>query len=343
MAEMDLAVESQQGASIQATITDGVAYSPDAESTVIDVDMAPTTSQKLVDAILDDVSQSLEATGGPSQYLEGVDHEAFCKWLWDTFAEDDRVIYHHEALLPPVPEADLAATPPLVVHCAALGFSPICSMKPPCGVRHCLDMVEQYLLQGFVTSGIDPGPLVVTEVMSPVQDWPSPWKDLVAKDKPSLKPFSLAYVKGMARASSLLMLLHRLKVMQVEIRTELPHLFDTVCKIHIHHLKSQSRLEECLTNMRISCSGSLRKATNTLQAVVMVKNLMKMGSLQDYMSFVKKWNTMSTRQFQFPGKKLSSMRLLFESAPQALFFWPSGLPAWLCRVWSDLYMIIAVL
>ena len=70
--------------------------------------------------------------------------------------------------------------------------------------------------------------------------------------------------------------------------------------------------------MKISRQSSVRKATNTIQMVFMVKKLVGFG-LTDHGSFTKRWNSMSSRQFQIVGKRAVSMKLLFEETPQAGF------------------------
>ena len=77
-----------------------------------------------------------------------------------------------------------------------------------------------------------------------------------------------------------------------------------------------SRVDEALQNMKLSCRGSLRKATNTIQCVFMVRSLMTFG-LTDTMTFVRQWNAMSARQFQIVGKRAQTLKLLFDNAPAA--------------------------
>ena len=77
-----------------------------------------------------------------------------------------------------------------------------------------------------------------------------------------------------------------------------------------------SKVDEALQNMKLSCRGSLRKATNTIQCVFMVRSLMTFG-LTDTMTFVRQWNAMSARQFQIVGKRAQTLKLLFDNAPAA--------------------------
>ena len=77
-----------------------------------------------------------------------------------------------------------------------------------------------------------------------------------------------------------------------------------------------SRVDEALRNMKLSRRGSLRKATNTIQCVFMIRSLMIFG-LADTMTFVRQWNAMSARQFQIVGKRAQTLKLLPDNAPAA--------------------------
>ena len=270
---------------------------------------------QLKESVLEDLASELAKAGGPSQYLEQVDLVEFGHWLWQSFPEDDAALYTHSKGLPAIAESEASTTPPLLCHVAALGFSELCSLKPPPGRAQCLALCEQYLLDGFLTSTNESGPLLVLEGLGvatkalPEDLWHTQCRD-------AMSAFSLGYLKGMARSCSLLFLLHRLMVTQVPVERELRALYATVRQVHVHHIRLASRMDEALTNMRISCRSSLRKATTTLQSVVMVRNLVQMGTVNDYMAFVRSWNSMSAKQFRFAGRRLSAMRLLFEEAPQ---------------------------
>ena len=262
---------------------------------------------------LEDFTQQLSKHGGPCQYLEKVEKVEFGLWLWHTFPESDLHMYHYRANLPEISEEDVANTFPTVVHVAALGFDKLCSMKPPPGQSHSLELLEQYLIDGFDTTGAETGPLLVLQHALAPMNLPDLWNDKIAGQ--ALPPFSLGYLKGMARSSTLMFLLHRFFCMKINIATDWPHLWKSVLAIHVHHVKQKSRMEECLQNMKMSVRGSLRKPNNTLQCVVMIQQLQSMGATTDYMSFVRRWNTMAATSHQIVGKRLTTLKLLFEQAP----------------------------
>eukprot|EP00438_Fugacium_kawagutii_P022435 Skav232862 [mRNA] locus=scaffold2451:162468:166474:+ [translate_table: standard] len=280
-------------------------------SAALEFGPGPSTSalpMSFKQALLEDVDAELHRTGGAVQYLreKAAELVPFGEWLWSTFPEKDDCLYQRKAGLPACREEEAAQGPPLVVHVAALAFDQTSSLKPPPGISQVLSLIEQYLQDGFVTSAADCGPLLVLErIGGNKQEKPDLWQDRVGLDEPLL-PFSLGYLKGFTRAVSLLFLLHRLWKKEIDVADELPRLFETVSRVHCLHVKQESRLEEAMANMRMSCRGSLRKATNLIQAVIMVTNLHAMGA-GDHMSFIRKWNSQAARQFQFVGKRNAAL------------------------------------
>ena len=233
--------------------------------------------------------------------------------MWDTFPESEEVLYHHKASLPSCTEDEISSTPPLVIHVAALGMDKTCSLKPPPGKAQCSSQCEQYLTEGFLSNTQFAGPLLVLPRVVPEdKSLPDLWRD----GGDDLVPFSLGYLKGMNRTSSLFLMLHRIFICKIDLAKDLPSLHRSILTIHCLYVKTGTRVDEALANMKMSCRGSLVKATNTLQAVMMIKNLSSMG-LTNHMHFVRRWNQMSASKFQFTGKRFTALKLLFEETPQA--------------------------
>ena len=91
------------------------------------------------------------------------DRDEFAKRMWLHWPEADDAMYHHGRSLPAVSDDDMAHTPPVCVHVAALGYSrKQSSLKPPPGTDLFGQLLEQYLLDGFMTSG-DPLLVVLPE------------------------------------------------------------------------------------------------------------------------------------------------------------------------------------
>ena len=139
-----------------------------------------------------------------------------------------------------------------------------------------------------------------------------PW---AAGNTPCLPAFSVASVKGMARATTVLAILHRAWNLNINLKDAHPVLYEGCLAIHVHHLEQASKIDETLLNMKLSSRGSIRKRANVIQIVVMISNLYT-HCLTDLSVFTRKWNAMSGRSDQILGKRAMSLRLLFESAPK---------------------------
>ena len=90
------------------------------------------------------------------------------------------------------------------------------------------------------------------------------------------KAFSVGYVKGQARALSLLALLsvmHEMNVTAEVLLKEAPKFHDTVSLIWVQRIQEGSRSEEALLNMKLSLRGTLRKACNVVQICEMIRRL----------------------------------------------------------------------
>ena len=278
------------------------AKAQDAETQVVVVNDndAAVPDSKGIQAILEELKVEVRRSGGgPVQYLEKhCDAAGFREWLHQCFPLRDDIHYSHEKILPPVEEKEMSDVLPLTVHVSALGFARDCSLKPPCGLDLMISLCDLYLTEGFATAG---EPLLVLQNCTTRMS-----KELPELEEDGLQTFSLGYLKGFARATSLLCLLHFLMKRPVSLEKEFPALWDSVLRIRVHHVKTSSRINEALTNMKMSCKGSLRKATNTVQCVFMLNSLMTVG-VAEPMVLVRQWNAMSARSFQISGRKATTL------------------------------------
>ncbi|CAK9028727.1 unnamed protein product [Durusdinium trenchii] len=138
--------------------------------------------------------------------------------------------------------------------------------------------------------------------------------------------------------TTLLMLLHRCKALGLNGSSPgLAPLWSSVTRIWVHCMESSNRIDEALTNMKLSSRGSLRKANNLIQLVFMLQNLKSLG-LSDSSAFVQRWNKMSSKTFQIVGRKASALKLLLEQTPQSvltLILDHVNMHGWESCVWSD--------
>ena len=250
--------------------------------------------------------------GGPRQYLlaQLPDHSsqnAFAHWLWTEFPERDDIFYNHNQTFETLAtEAEMATSSPLIFHVAALGYLTKCSHKPPPGMQKFGLLLEQYLLDGFVTST---EPLLLSQppslqALGLVQLWGSP-------GEPVLPTASLGYMQGQARTATLLALLKWCHCDGWVLEEVHPILHKTVLQVYAHKIHCASQLDEALMNMKLSVRGSIRTQNNIIQTVIMIRNLNMLGAA-DVTTFVRKWNAQSARSTQIIGKKAASIKLLFE-------------------------------
>ena len=255
--------------------------------------------------------------GGPLKYLEShlansVDQESFSSWLYNTFTEKDDLFCHHDFVLPWVRSGhDLASSPPVVVNIAALGFGSAASLKPDAGTQLFEQLVEQYLSDGFVTNS---EPLLVTQP-SEMQVGNQLTIHWTSSSGLAMNTQSLGYVKGNARTSSALALLHWVFANGLDMLKAHPTLFDSFRAIYVHPYSIDSKLDEAMLNTKLSDRGSIRKATNIIQTVILIQNVNKYGNV-DIGAFTRKWDSQTGRSSQIIGKRAASLKLLLETAPR---------------------------
>ena len=112
-----------------------------AEASPEDLGLLPDPHQEFLGKILTDLTDLSCKFNGATRYLKKnlptVEAKAeFGKYLWDAFPEASDTFYHIESALPVVAESDMAATQPLTVHVACLGFLAEQSPKPEVELRN---------------------------------------------------------------------------------------------------------------------------------------------------------------------------------------------------------------
>ena len=259
--------------------------------------------------------------GGPAVYLtklfpSDVEKTSFSKWL---FPERSDICYHHKSEIPHVQEQQMAQTPPLALHIAAFGWEDGCGVKPPPGRDLALQLMDWFCKDGFVTSG---EPILIAQplgLQTSVLEAPWQGSDDTSADQ-CLKPFTVGYIKGRARMTSILALLGLIYSHEesFDFRSQWPQLYDSLSVIWVHHLRQSTKEDEVLCNMKLSMRGSLRKACNVVQMASMIKRLMAEGGT-DYPSFVRRFNSQTVQSHQIRGRKAAALKLLFESAPKDCF------------------------
>ena len=254
------------------------------------------------------------AGGGPTKWLLGKLDTDECKhsftyWLWDVFPEKDDVFYQRHVSLETVKsEEELKNNSNfLSVHPAMLGYEPGCTLKPPIGSAKFIAILDQLMIDGFVT-GTEP--LLINLPDAIHNNRSPPW----GAHGGLLPPHSLGFIKGNARVSTLLALLCFAMDQGFE-KADHPTLYESVRDIKVVRFSTGGMLGDALLNMKWSVRGSIRTQNNVLQIAVMVQNLQKAGACV-ISTFVSRWNLQSASSSKITGKRAASLRLLFESAPK---------------------------
>ena len=118
------------------------------------------------------------------------------------------------------------------MHIASLGFLRDCSLKPAPGAELFSQLAAQISQDGFVTAS---EPLLVVQSRDPanyirnVRLWSGDGGQ-------PLGTFSLGYLKGMARATTALTLLHRLFLLKVDLKSAHPALHENVRAVSVHQV-----------------------------------------------------------------------------------------------------------
>ena len=124
-------------------------------------------NQKFVQVMRLWVEHVNEHLGGVAKYVrqtlsqDETFRRNYCKWLWETFPEDESTLYQHSDDIPRVQSRDdLSFTPPGIVHVCTLGYEESCTLKPFPAQLTCRELVHQYMIDGFNTLG---EPLLITQ------------------------------------------------------------------------------------------------------------------------------------------------------------------------------------
>ena len=211
----------------------------------------------------------------------------FVDWLWQAFPEKEDVLYTHTPEIMKIPVREIATAVPTALHVSSLGFDTNCSVKPPPGKDIVIKLVDQILMDGFITSQ-DAIQISQAAKIIDSQHLQAPWGDRMA-GSPVLQPQSVGYVKGQARALSGLCVLYYCFLKDIKVHEVHPRLHESFCMVWVMHIDYGNQLEEGLANMKLSARGSIRRSNSVVQIVLMIQNITKIGSLTDPMSFVRKW------------------------------------------------------
>ena len=236
--------------------------------------------------------------------------QEFAQWLWTLFPEDPQKLYQHEQEMPQVlTEEDEAANPPMICHISSFGFHEDASIKSFPGIDVFDELVPLYTVNGFSTSG---QPIIAGGLLDGVTTCDSVFEPVKDTD---IKPFTITYVKGLARMSSVLALLHHIYQHNLTKRfmQELPKLYESLHRVYVVYKPQNNKVDEALQIMTLSLAGSVRRKVNLIQLAMMMFTLANKYGMRDFTSFIRRWNQMNAARNQVVGKMAVALRLLFDN------------------------------
>ena len=239
----------------------------------------------------------LKMFAGPWQFLKyrfdtPEKKSQFAMWLQSSFPKQYHMTYESVSSLPTDSESRF------VLHASDLGFSDLCSTKPPPFLRTSLSLFDEIITRGFITAG--------DEVLL--------WRGQVRLEEDAI--FWTSFVKGAARCGTLLFLLALVKEAGWELSVLHPRLFESCCGIHCRMDATCLDLQAVgYKNATLSQAGSLRKAHDIPTWLMKMKLFQKSGLSSD--EAIKRWNTTASKESQLGGSKRVCLLNLLQCPEEA--------------------------
>ncbi|CAJ1446520.1 unnamed protein product [Effrenium voratum] len=205
-----------------------------------------------------------------------------------------------------------------------LGYMALCTLKPMPSAHSARLLVQHLLMDGFVTSS---QPLQIKHVTPDVL-LTEPWA--AAANGLPIHPFSLGYVKGMLRGSTILALLYMFwqdgQGLQLLVLETFSNLRTSCGVVYVHHIKHFSLQDEVFYNFRVSLRGSIRRPPNLLTWVGTLSQLKQKG-YEDSAAVISRFNSGVGKSFQLVGSKATAIGNLMSLFPACLQVWLGQLRA----------------
>lgn len=249
------------------------------------------TEANFREVALNACQKQLETFGGPVQYLKqhlgahgSEKWMAFADQLSSAFPRRPDVAYLDGTVLPRV----LDESHVFRVSLWQLGFIDCCSStKPPTFRVTASSLIDEYLTNSFLTAG---DPLLLYQQP---EELPA---EMQIPESPGQCYFWTHYLKGAARATSMLMLAHvMLNILQIDVSLVNPNLHQSMLTVHCRFGTAASDLASiAMENARFSARGSIRKNHDVVTWAAKLQTLKEKG-LQPP-EIIKKFNSNATDQ-----------------------------------------------
>ena len=244
----------------------------------------------------------LDQFGGPVQYLESLLGRERCE-AWTTFAE---ALQQH---FPPQPDLtyqtqstfDGQSQSGSVFNLSLwqLGWGKTCSSKPPTFKVVARKLIDEFLTHSFVTEG---DPLLLYQHNT----------ENLAEDAQGRPIFYTCYIKGAARATSILFLAHVLIMhLKADVPSLQPSLQQSLTRIMARiSLVATDAASVALENAKLSARGDIRQA-HDLSTWLSKLQVLKLKGLSPT-EVLRRWNDSCTKTAQIVGGKRSAILQLLD-------------------------------
>ena len=267
------------------------------------------TQENFKEVMYSTCAQFLENFGGPYQYLKfWLGEEPSQEWikfadeLQTHFPKRNDYRYLEGCHLP----RDTSPHSTFQVPLWSLGWSTHCSTKPPPYKITALQLVDEYLTNTFETGH---------EALNLFQ---GPDQGLCVHPISNEPLFFSHYVKGAARATSILMLAHVAIVhLKVEIASMHPTLYHSMLGVTCRlGMAATDPSTIALENARLSAAGSIRKKHDPITWAAKLMTLKNKGLSPT--EIIRRWNDGATRDGALNGAKRTAVLAMLELSDESL-------------------------
>jgi hypothetical protein len=209
-----------------------------------------------------------------------------------------------------------------VLHISSFNFESKASIKTVPGKSLAIQLLDEYLANGFTTSGDN---LLVTQLVD-LASLPAAWCTSVTVEvdgqpvtnvqpEGQLGSQSIGYSKGQARMLTLLATVSILLqdgVTKETFEMVHPRLYASILQINVQCIKYNSKREEIFSNFRLSHQGAIRKAPSAITWVVALEALHEEHGETDAAAVLKVWNASASKQSQIVGGKAQTVKNIMQ-------------------------------
>ena len=247
-----------------------------------------TDRNLLKQTLLEIFASHCEKAGGPVQFLEqNLNRERLDELLLKVCPWMDSIEYVQPSLLGKREKA--------LVHITMLSHEVAASTKGYPFASVCCELAEDFLVHGFLTEA------------QPLLLWTTP-----ADREASQQSFKVRYVKGMARCSSLLLLLAIIMEENVDLSEMFPDLFHSIQMIHVLFESHADLASVAIANAHASNRGAIRATHDIMTWVCKLRKLEAGGSYQPS-EVLERFNAKATGKASVSGNKRTAALNLLQS------------------------------